>query len=244
MGIRIKFDEIIDYVIQNNGLTGSLYILGTEDCSFSYKQYLKRHPELKESFPSPSSTLMDTKEYFNLKGFAGAHTIDLNERADLRIDLNVPLSEKYYGIADWIVDFGTLEHVFNIFEAISNIHRMLKPSGIILHTTPVSFWYHGYYNINPKFFEDFYSANGYKSILETFQVTIMNPFYSRFTSFLPPYFFRCNMPFKSKTKQYRTAKYFKLIASRFGMPGYTLYITACKKGNIETTVRLPYDIWK
>lgn len=238
MGIRIQHDNIIDYIIKKTGLTGNAYLLGTLDCRFSYKEYAKKHPEFKDKFPYQKNNLMDTKDYFRSKGFSSVKTIDVNERADLKIDLNFPIIKKYHEVADWVINFGTLEHIFNVAEAVSNAYRMLKVSGIVVNIAPFSIWDHGYYNFNPKFFDEFFLRNFCEVILKTYQITIINPFYTRFTSFLPPHFGCFNLPFKSNISE----RYFKSIAYRFGMPYNTKFICAYIKKNGSKDINMPYDI--
>ena len=64
---------------------------------------------------------------------------------------------------DYIINGGTLEHVFDIKKAVSNMSGMLKCGGIIMHTSPAVGWVnHGFYSISPTFFQDFYSVNGFE----------------------------------------------------------------------------------
>ena len=82
------------------------------------------------------------------------------------------MSSDLYECADLVTDFGTLEHVFDIKTALLNMNKMLRIDGVIVHTSPVNFFGHGYVNFNPQYFTDFYTKNRYKKILFTFQVTI------------------------------------------------------------------------
>jgi glycosyltransferase involved in cell wall biosynthesis len=44
---------------------------------------------------------------------------------------------------DWIVCTEVLEHVYNPFAAVQEIHRLLKPGGLVFITTPFNFRIHG-----------------------------------------------------------------------------------------------------
>ena len=94
-------------------------------------------------------------------------------------DLNYPIDIGQY---DLVVDCGTTEHCSNIFQAIKNAAGAVKVGGRILHHSPVSMINHGYYNICPVFFRDYYEVNGWS--LERFDmmnindniITVGNPF--------------------------------------------------------------------
>ena len=51
---------------------------------------------------------------------------------------------------------------FNIGEAIKNIAVATKKGGLVWHGSPLLFFNHGFYNLNPTFFVDFYSQNGFE----------------------------------------------------------------------------------
>ena len=48
---------------------------------------------------------------------------------------------------------------------LQNIHKMLKPGGVIIHASPsTNHVDHGFYMFSPTFFYDYYAANGYEII--------------------------------------------------------------------------------
>ena len=67
------------------------------------------------------------------------------EDPDLIIDLNEPVPSTLHNTFDTIVDSGTLEHVFDIATALTNIVRMLKKGGSLMICVPSSnFIDHGF----------------------------------------------------------------------------------------------------
>jgi len=73
----------------------------------------------------------------------------------------VPESVK--GKYDLIFDGGTLEHVFHMPNALQSIHDLLAVDGRILHSSPMNNWVdHGFVQLCPTFFADYYDANLYK----------------------------------------------------------------------------------
>ena len=78
-------------------------------------------------------------------------------RQDLNMRLNPILFEKF----DIVYDAGTLEHCFNIAQAIENVLAMAKVGGFIYHGNPHNVGNHGFFNLAPTFYHDFYTQNGH-----------------------------------------------------------------------------------
>jgi len=78
---------------------------------------------------------------------------------ELLLDLNYPVPEEYIGRFNAVLDLGTSEHVFNYPQVLMNCHLMAKVGGIIYHDVPLNWPNHGFYNLSPTIFYDFYSDN-------------------------------------------------------------------------------------
>ncbi len=76
-------------------------------------------------------------------------------------DLNYP---QELGKWDLVIDPGTTEHCFNIGQALLNAAEAVDVGGLILHTPPLSMMNHGFYNLNPTLFHDFYGQNGWERL--------------------------------------------------------------------------------
>jgi len=76
------------------------------------------------------------------------------EGAEILLDLNQSETPKeLVGVADVILEGGTLEHVLHSPHAMRHLTRMVKPGGRIIHTSPASnFIDHGFYSFSPTFF--------------------------------------------------------------------------------------------
>ena len=102
----------------------------------------------------------DAHSYFNIQG-CGLDVYDIvKERGcEILCDLNEPLET---GLSyDIVLDVGTVEHCFNISQAIKNMAGLVKEGGYIIHENPFNWANHGFYNLNPTFFWDFYRENGF-----------------------------------------------------------------------------------
>ena len=73
-------------------------------------------------------------------------------------DLNYPQD---MGLHDLVLDCGTVEHCFNIGQAIINAANAVEEGGVIFHTPPISMINHGFYNLSPTVLYDFYTQNGW-----------------------------------------------------------------------------------
>lgn len=78
------------------------------------------------------------------------------------VDLNAPLPNDLVGNYRLVIDPGTIEHCFNIGLAMLNAARAMAIGGYIVHVNPLSMFNHGFYNLNPTFYYDFYGQNGFE----------------------------------------------------------------------------------
>ena len=78
------------------------------------------------------------------------------------VDLNRPLPHDLIGQFDAVLDPGTCEHCFNIGQAFMNCLAALKPTGTVIHTNPLQQINHGFWNISPTAYADFYGHHGFE----------------------------------------------------------------------------------
>jgi SAM-dependent methyltransferase len=85
------------------------------------------------------------------------------EQANIVHDLNLPIPEELKERFDVVVDGGTLEHVFNYPQALSNAMQLVKVGGHLILDQPVnSCSGHGFYQICPEvFFRALTKENGF-----------------------------------------------------------------------------------
>lgn len=108
---------------------------------------------------------IDAYSFFQCLGFLEVHAMDISdyEEADIIFDLNCAnLPKNLNNQFDYIVDGGTLEHVFNVPNALENITKMLKVGGKVFHYLPASDYInHGFYSFSPSLLNSFYEENGF-----------------------------------------------------------------------------------
>lgn len=106
--------------------------------------------------------LVETDSLFKAMGFDG-HYIDLHPSrgCEEAVDLNLPLPTHLRNRFRMVLDLGTTEHCFNIGQCMMNIAASLQQGGVVLHSNPIGFYDHGFFNFTPSFYLDFYQQNGF-----------------------------------------------------------------------------------
>lgn len=115
---------------------------------------------------------MEKRRIPDARSFFGAFgcKLDVFDVAEIRggeivRDLNEPWNDYFYACGseyDFVLDVGTIEHCFNIGQAMINMVCMLNANGIIYHGNPFVMGNHGFYGLNPTFFADFYGQPGFE----------------------------------------------------------------------------------
>jgi hypothetical protein len=99
-------------------------------------------------------------------GAASLVTVDASgyEGASVIHDMNTPIPDSLAGKFTTVIDFGTLEHVFNFPVAVRNCMQMLSVGGTFLcATTANNYLGHGFYQFSPElFFRVFSKENGFR----------------------------------------------------------------------------------
>jgi hypothetical protein len=106
--------------------------------------------------------MADAPSLFSALGYE----LDVLDRAEVRggeivQDLNEPAPEGMQARYALVIDAGTLEHCFNIGQAACNVAAMAAQGGAIVHGNPLNMYNHGFYNLNPTWYHDFYGENGF-----------------------------------------------------------------------------------
>jgi hypothetical protein len=93
---------------------------------------------------------------------------DINGSAEISLDLNKTVPENFVGAFGTILNGGTLEHVFDIRQAMDTLHCLVRPNGSFIHMVPVTWFDHGFVNVNPMFFRTVAETNEYTMLAEGF----------------------------------------------------------------------------
>jgi hypothetical protein len=104
------------------------------------------------------------RTFFSAFGFDSIDSLDIpgcEHAADILHDLNTPLPQELHGKYNFLMDPGTLEHIFDQRQCFETCHRALAIGGVVCHFVPIYSYNGGYYSINPNVVHDFYAANGF-----------------------------------------------------------------------------------
>lgn len=94
-----------------------------------------------------------SENMFEKFGFGQIETMDYAsyEGPSIEQDLNKPVPTKLHKKFGFIFDGGTIEHVFNVPQALENVFNMLKPGGRFVSANGMNGWVgHGMYQFNPE----------------------------------------------------------------------------------------------
>ncbi len=113
-------------------------------------------------------------------GASECHSIDASryEGATFVADLNEPINDESIGGYDTVLDFGTLEHVFDVRTAFANVGSLARIGGTIAHVLPANQQCgHGFYQFSPEFFYALYAPEGGYEGTEVYVVRQFMPDY-------------------------------------------------------------------
>jgi len=149
------------------------YIRGKKVLSLGYPDLLASIGEIEKGFGYKPQKFTNANQWHGLKDKL-PETLEFFERLESKLtvvdftkdhgmeiiaDLNYPQD---FGEFDLVIDPGTLEHCFNIGQAFLTAASSVKVGGAIFHISPMTMLNHGFYNLNPTLFHDFYVQNGWE----------------------------------------------------------------------------------
>ena len=160
MGVTLEQAVLIRDWSRRHHLEGPVFTLGRQQLNFS-----ERELEIglgSEGSCASAIEAMNASDFFTSCGLGKTISVDISdyEGADIQFDLNSDsLPEKLASKAGLVVNGGTLEHVFHVPNALTNISKMLKPQASIIHILPCHNTVdHGFYQFGPTLIFDYYSA--------------------------------------------------------------------------------------
>jgi len=142
-------------------------MLGRQEIHFWKEEYMAVRKNAKLDFEYNEAIELGrfAEPLFQRMGAQKITSVDAAkyEGASVIHDFNLPLPEALSGAFDTFVDFGSIEHVFNVAQAIDNISSIVKVHGSILIVTIANgFSGHGFYQYSPEFFYSvFCERNGF-----------------------------------------------------------------------------------
>jgi len=132
-----------------------------------YIKHLKFHPDSEKiikwhGYQKVTDKIVEAEHFFSLLDFQ-LSVIDINASRgnEIILDLNDPCPTNLHQKFGLVIDAGTLEHCFNIGQAFKNLAHMSAQNGFVFQSNPLNWFNHGFYNLNPTLYFDFYCDNGF-----------------------------------------------------------------------------------
>lgn len=162
MGIDFHGLHFLNYCCSNKPF-GRTVTLGRQ--SLTMAKYFLQYGTFCEQLLKDRFGASEVQSY-DASGYEGATHI---------ADFNLPIQGEQY---DTVIDCGTLEHVFDIAQALRNVSALCSVGGQIIHVSPASnFCGHGFWQISPEMFFSLYSERRGFTGTEVFMADLKNHSY-------------------------------------------------------------------
>ncbi|MFH2138272.1 MAG: hypothetical protein ABII88_07140 [Candidatus Omnitrophota bacterium] len=204
MGLSARDLKYVIRIVNKYKIQGPLLTLGNQDIYATKQQVIDwmKLDNCKQFIPSSieystsASTVkvneeakkyIHAKTFFEFLGISADNYYDVDkfdfDKPKILFDMQDEVDQKLHNKFNFILDSGTLEHIFDVKQVLSNIVKMTKLNGYVLQLIPThNFVNHGFYQCCPTLFFDFYMANGFK-IVESYVVEIRQ-FCNRFYKYV------------------------------------------------------------
>ena len=173
MGLTSNCAKFLFYGLQQGVSFSETIMLGRQEL-YAAKQDIFQLADKYNLIEAATKLKLNEKyaeSLFQLLGSKKVDSLDFSnyENASVIHDLNFPLPDHLKNQYSVVFDGGTLEHVFNIPEALKSCMELLKPGGHFISITPANNQCgHGFYQFSPElFFSTFSNETGFivKSLL-------------------------------------------------------------------------------
>lgn len=160
MGLGNANTALIAMAMRNAGVRNAVVTLGKQTF-WPSKPFLRTVLESSglglsaEDVFSAVGPRRDGSAFLKLLGARHVDEIDISdyEGASIVHDMNQPVPAHYRQRYDLVYDGGSLEHIFDVRQALQNISDMLAPGGIYVGTTcGNNMLGHGFYQFSPELF--------------------------------------------------------------------------------------------
>lgn len=160
MGVPLNIAVVLREWLRRAGSGDTALTLGVQSMAFDPASFTAATNDDGFAGGAPS--------FFATCGYRETRALDVSdfEGAEIVFDLNRHNTPaELAGQFDLVFNGGTIEHVFHVPNALSNITRMLRVNGLAVHLNPCHNWVdHGFYQFGPTLFFDYYDAAGFEPL--------------------------------------------------------------------------------
>ncbi|MCM2313765.1 MAG: hypothetical protein NDJ92_01260 [Thermoanaerobaculia bacterium] len=169
MGINLSMLPFFDWCHERGALRAPVVALGSQELHESETEI--RTFASAHGYSTLSRELTVRGLFRDRYSVTDYVDVDINEHAQVKLDLNAPLPAVLHGSAATVMNVGTAEHVFDIARVFRSIHELARVGATIIHFAPISWYEHGFVNFNPVLFRAVARANRYRLLAEAFYYT-------------------------------------------------------------------------
>jgi hypothetical protein len=182
MGVGLTGAHLAFMALRRGAVYRSTLMIGRQSLFMGEEQrpfFRSQNPRLHDD---QISAVLEQEYAENLFKALGAQTVDSLDACDyegatITEDLNQPIGDNLKLAYSVVVDFGSLEHIFNVPVALKNCIDMVEVGGWYIYCGPCNnMMGHGFYQFSPELFFNFLSCNGFEKI-EVFICLDYNPIF-------------------------------------------------------------------
>lgn len=167
MGIATPFAKLLVQARSEDTEFGNTVTIGRQSLSVPRHEFRQMANMLTQEvcYEPPSDGFADKFIEIFLGG-RSVQAIDFSDyqQADIIHDLNHPVPAELVNKYDSLIDGGSLEHIFDVKQVLTNYMNLIKLGGdIFIYTTANNLCGHGFYQFSPElFYRVFESENGFE----------------------------------------------------------------------------------
>lgn len=169
MGINSAFASLLVRAREAGAVFGSTATIGRQSLTVPVDVLAAQAVRLKLAPPDWPAFARDgfAEDFFRqILGATEVTSFDNSpyQGATVVHDFNRPIPASFHQRFDTVVDGGSLEHIFDVKQALENYINMTRAGGLIFINTPANnLCGHGFYQFSPDFFyRVFDESNGFK----------------------------------------------------------------------------------
>ena len=237
MGISFDLMPFFDAVHECAGIKSPFVSLGSQQIqeqAYAVEAFSKEHG-YHDLTPLGSLFPLLKQRY----GVDEYDDIDLDGKSSIHLDLTqtISSSDPLWQKFATIYNGGTTEHIFDVAKTFDTIHNLMSIGGVCIHTSPLSWFTHGFYNFTMRFYEKIIQANNYLPIVHGYY--FMTHFTTQDADILPKFY--CTYRNDSSLVKENANHIERAIRSGMPIPQNTMICVSYKKCT-AASFAIPYDI--
>jgi hypothetical protein len=166
VGIR-PVDAVLLANLAPPSVTGRVATFGVQNVAITGEGFTALCAKRGISLPkAPVEGELNAAQLFACLNLPSVTAFDISpyESAEVIVDLSIDeVPTEHWSAYDLVFDGGTMEHISNLSNFLTNATNMVRPGGAIVHLNPLNGYVdHGFFQFSPTFYLDLYAANNWE----------------------------------------------------------------------------------